>query len=116
VSLPRLAKIKSGADADYHILAICHHVDWMVLGSGARWSDGVPELKVWKQLVKVEERDITVDNDPQIMISDYAGMLQDGSHFRFIGVRGQSISYADSTIDSAEYFDGLLETLCWNPR
>jgi hypothetical protein len=115
LSLARDAKIKAGADTDAHILAVGYHVDWMLLGAGPHWSYGLPELKVWKQLVKVEERDITVD-DPHVTIADYSGMLQDGSHYRFIGTPGQSISYADATVDSATFFDGLLETLCWNPR
>lgn len=115
VLLPRDVKIKAGADTDNHILAVGYHVDWMVLGSGARWSYGVPELKVWKQFVTVEERDITVD-DPLVTIADYSGMLQDGSHVRFIATLGQSISYGDASVDSANFFDGLLDTLCWSPR
>jgi hypothetical protein len=115
VLLPRDAKIKAGADTDNHVLAVGYHVDWMVHGSGARWSYGLPELKVWKQFVTVEERDITVD-DPLVTISDYSGMLQDGSHYRFIGMLGQSISYADASVDSANFFDGILDTLCWNAR
>jgi hypothetical protein len=113
VTLPRMSKIKAGADADNRIVAMGFHVDWMMHGVGANWSYGLPELKVWKQFVKVEERDITVD-DPQVIISDYTGMLQDGSHYRFIGILGESISYVDATVDSAEYFDHLLDTLCWN--
>jgi hypothetical protein len=112
--LSRFAKIKMGADAEYHILAIGYHVDWMVHGSGAQWSYGVPELKWWKKLVTVEERDIIVDDAPSVSIADYSGMLQDGSHFRFVGMLDESISYVDATIDSAANFDGLLETLCWN--
>jgi hypothetical protein len=91
------------------------HVDWMMHGIGANWSPGVPELKVWKQFVTVEEHDITVD-DPQVSIAEYTGMLQDGSHYRFIGLPGESISYVDATVDSAQYFDGLLDTLCWNAK
>lgn len=115
LALPREGKIKAGADGDSRVVALGYHVDWMVSGSGARWSSGLPEVKLWKQLIKVEERDITVD-DPQVTIADYSGMLQDGSHFRYIGLPGQSISYIDASIDSANYFDGILETLCWNPR
>jgi hypothetical protein len=116
VSLPREAKIKAGADADNHMLAVGFHVDWMVHGSGAQWSSGLPDLKLWKQLVTSEERDITVAADPGVTIADYSGLLQNGSHFRFIGMLGQTISYTDASVDSAAYFDGLLETLCWNPR
>jgi hypothetical protein len=117
VSLPRDAKIKAGAEADARMLAIGYRVDWMVDGSGPQWSSGLPDLKLWKQLVNVEERDITVD-DPHvtIAIADYSGLLQDGSHFRFIGTRGQGIAYTDATVDSAAYFDSLLDTLCWNGR
>jgi hypothetical protein len=115
LALPRDGKIKAGVDADSRVVAVGYHVDWMVSGSGARWASGVPEVKLWKQLIKVEERDITVD-DPQVTIADYSGMLQDGSHFRYIGLPGQGISYIDASIDSANFFDGLLESLCWNPR
>jgi hypothetical protein len=115
VSLPRDVKIKAGADADSHVLAVGYHVDWMVHGSGAHWSYGMPELKQWKQFVTFEEHDITID-DPTVTISDYSGMLQDGSHYRFIGVLGESISYVDASVDSANYFDSLLETLCWSAR
>ncbi len=115
VTLPRQGKFKSAADADNRIVAMGFHVDWMMHGTGATWSYGMPELKVWKQLVIVEERDITVD-DPQVTIADYSGMLQDGSHYRFIGLLGESISYGDATVDSAEYFDRLLESLCWTTK
>ena len=115
MSLPRDMKIKTGADVDYRMLAVGYHVDWMVIGSGVNWSVGLPAPKLWKQLVTSEERDITVD-DPQVTITDYTGMLNDGSHFRFIGTLGQSISYTEATVDSAAYFDSLLDTLCWTPR
>ena len=115
VTLPRMQKIKAGADPDNRILAIGFHVDWMMHGMGANWSYGVPELKVWKQFVKIEERDITVD-DPTVTIADYSGMLQDGSHYRFIGMMGESLSYVDASMDSATFFDGLLDTLCWNAK
>lgn len=113
VNLPRFGKIKSANDADNRVVAMGFHVDWMMHGVGANWSFGMPELKQWKQLVTVEERDITVD-DAQVMIADYSGMLQDGSHYRFIGILGESFSYIDATMDSAEYFDKLLDTMCWN--
>ena len=113
VNLPRFGKIKQANDADNRVVAMGFHVDWMMHGVGANWSFGLPELKQWKQLVTVEERDITVD-DAQVTISDYSGMLQDGSHYRFIGMLGESFSYIDATMDSAEYFDRLLDTLCWN--
>jgi hypothetical protein len=115
VSLPREAKIKASADVDYQILAVGYHVDWMILGSGGHWSNGLPVLKVWKQLVTVEERDIIIDNSSDT-ISDYSGLLQNGSHYRFIGTFGQSISYGDASLETAAYFDRLLETLCWNGR
>jgi hypothetical protein len=118
VALPREAKIKSSTRAeseDYSILAVGHRVDWMILGAGAHWSYGLPDLKLWKAFVTFEERDITVD-DPLVTIADYSGMLRDGSHFRFIGIVGQSISYTDASVDAAAYFDNILETLCWNGR
>jgi hypothetical protein len=113
LSLPRLAKIKTAVDQDDRVLAVGYRVDWMMNAAGSRWSDGLPELKLWKQAIKTEERDITVD-DPGVLIADYSGMLQDGSHYRVIGLRGQRISYTDATVDSAAYFDSLLDTLCWN--
>jgi hypothetical protein len=113
VNLPRFGKLKAANDADNRVVAMGFHVDWMMHGVGANWSFGLPELKQWKQLVQVEERDITVD-DAQVTISDYSGMLQDGSHYRFIGILGESFSYVDATMDSAQYFDRLLDTLCWN--
>ena len=113
VTLPKFGKIKSATDTDNRVVAMGFHVDWMMHGVGANWSFGLPELKQWKQLVTVEERDIMVD-DAQVTISDYSGMLQDGSHYRFIGMLGESFSYIDATMDSAEYFDKLLDTMCWN--
>jgi hypothetical protein len=115
VSLPRTAKVKAAIEGDSHILAVGYHTDWMFHSSGPQWVYGLPDLKLWKQFIKVEERDITVDNKP-VTITDYAGLLQDGAHFRFIGMPGQSIAYTDATVDAAAFFDGILETLCWNPR
>ncbi len=112
MSLPRDIKIRTSADVDSRLLAVGYHVDWMVIGNGATWSFGLPTPKLWKQLVTSDERDITVD-DPRVTITDYTGMLNDGSHFRFIGMLGQSISYTEATVDSAAYFDSLLDTLCW---
>jgi len=114
--LPRDAKIKTSANTeDYSLLAVGRHTDWMIIGVGARWSNGLPEWKLFKEFVTFEERDITVD-DPLVSIADYSGMLRDGSHFRFIGLLGQSIAYTDATVESAAYFDRILETLCWSPR
>jgi hypothetical protein len=113
IALAREAKIKSEANIDNPILAVKYRVDWMIHGSGAQWTYGVPEWKLWKEFVTVEERDILVD-DPAVTIADYSGLLRNGSHVRYIGVMGQSIAYTDAAADAAAYFDNLLETLCWN--
>jgi len=115
MSLPRDIKIKSGADAETGVLAVGYHVDWMLHGRGTQWSTGMPVLQLWKQLVTVEEHDISID-DPLVAISEYSGMRQDGSHYRFIGLSGESISYEEATVDTAAYFDRLLDSLCWNGR
>jgi hypothetical protein len=80
-------------------------------GAGPHWSNGLPSAGVFKQLTMIEERDIKPPLD--IPLSDYRGRRRDGSHFRFIGMFTETITYDEASATAAAYFDRILDTLCW---
>jgi hypothetical protein len=109
--LPPGSRAQTSNDRDYQLFHVRYGVDWMEHGGGPHWSSGLPVPSTWKEWTMIQEKDIKPPED--VPMSDYSGRRADGSHFRFIGLFSETISYDKVSTAAAAYFDRILDTLCW---
>jgi hypothetical protein len=109
--LPRHANIKRGFDADFGSVLVKYKKNAIQLGYGVHWSWGLPEDELFQNISELHERDIQYD--PDVPTAEYRGRRSDGTYFRFIGMFMETIEYDHATKDQADYFDAIMDTLCW---
>jgi len=47
---------------------------------------------------------------------DVRGRLSNGNHWRYFGTLGESVNYYDVSGDAAEFFDKILDAVCYDSR
>jgi hypothetical protein len=109
---PKNARLNHGRDIDYGTSAIRYKGNTLLLGSGFTWSWGYPNInQFFDTIAELRERDI--EYDPEVPTSEYRGRRKDGTYVRFIGMFGATIEYDHATKEQADYFDAIMDTLCW---
>jgi hypothetical protein len=108
---PRHAKIVRAFDVDYGTLTMRFKKNVLRLGYGGTWSWGYPPEQFFKDISELHERDIRYN--PATPTAEYRGKRSDGSYFRFIGKFTETITYDHATKEQADYFDAVMDTLCW---
>jgi hypothetical protein len=112
--LPVDAVVRSGRDVDYATSSVQFGKSWLQIGWGLNWSVGFPVLpQYFETASEIQARSIRYES--QIPVSEYRGKRTDGTYFRFIGMSGQTIEYDHVPREAAEYFDRILDSLCWAP-
>ena len=107
-------KIRRGQDIDYQTNVVCHNRSCMQHGWGPLWSFGLPPWREFPSAFSnVEERDVQIRPNVEYKGNEYRGRRSDGTYMRFVGILGETISYDHATKDAAEYFDKVIDTLCW---
>jgi hypothetical protein len=109
--IPKGARLQRGADIDYELFVVKRGRHLLTHGGGVHWSYGLPLMSDWKALQSVVERDVSGPLDT----ADYRGLLNDGTHFRFVGRLGETIVYRGVDPATAAYFDTIIDSLCWRP-
>ena len=64
----------------------------------------------------MNERDVHYLPDLEYQGSEYRGIRNDGTLMRWVGVFGESISYDHTSKDSAQFFDKIINRMCWFER
>ena len=108
---PKRAEIKRGFDVDYGTVFVRFKKNALRLGYGYAWSWGYPLDSFFKNVSELHERDI--EYMPDWPTAEYRGRRSDGSYFRFIGMFMETIEYDHATKEQADYFDAIMDTLCW---
>jgi hypothetical protein len=103
--------LRTSQDVDNLTVWVGYRGRWLQFGTGPHWSNGLPVAETLSAMVSVQERDIeTPWGDPA---SEYRGIRKDGAHWRYIGMFGQSISYDMADALAAQYFDTIMDSLCF---
>jgi hypothetical protein len=111
-ALPKGAKVRRGHDIDYVCASVHHRGGLLSWGAGPHWSAGLPVESEFRSVVAPAERDVKTPWD-DVTAAEYRGTRADGTRWRFIGLFGQTIEYEAKTAAAAEYFDRILDSLCW---
>jgi hypothetical protein len=85
------------------------NVPQIVYGKGPNWSRGAPRLDLVTESVQFEEVTIPMKG---FWYVDAHGTKPDGTRWRFMGNRFETISYKDVSPADAELFDRFLARLC----
>jgi len=114
-SLPRGVRVKRRSDIDYQTVHVRHKRFAMRLGWGPMWSYGMPTAKSYFDgLETLVERDVAfiagVDG------TEYRGRRFNGTYSRWVGIFGETVSYDQVDKDTADFFDRIIDTLCWFRR
>src|SRR4030095_14194279 len=113
-TLPKGAKVRRGQDIDYSMAFVEYQGSVLRHGWGPTWSMGFPGPEFFREISKVDERDLQFH--PEVPIPEYKGMRSNGKYFRWIGMLGETIEYQDASKDAAAFFDAIIDTLCWTRR
>src|SRR5262249_29714399 len=111
---PKHAHVKRGFDVDYGTVFVRFKNNALRLGYGGSWSWGYPPRQFFQNISELHERDIAYD--PEVPTAEYRGKRLDGTYFRFIGKVMETTSYDNATKEQADYFDAIMDTLCWAAR
>lgn len=113
LSLPKGALIKKAQDHDY-----AEYYVGFGKGNGSVWMNGIygpnatggrPDAKLLETEV-ISNRASHVDG---ISLVDVKGRKADGSFWRFLGIYGERIHYTDVPKEAAEYFDKIMDDVCY---
>jgi hypothetical protein len=111
--VPKGAKLKRGKDIDY--------VDYNVgFGKGTErvWMHGIHGSnasggKVSSELLDTNIISQRIWKSEGIEMVDARGTLTNGHYWRFIGIFGEQVAYKNVPKDAADYFDRMLDTICY---
>ena len=102
------------SDNDFQESVVCLNSDCLVHGWGGNWSLGIhTDPKFFADLKEMSEREVyDVPNDSR-WGAEYRGVRADGTYMRFVGVINETISYDHVSKQSADFFDRIIDSLCW---
>jgi hypothetical protein len=113
VTPPSNAKIENDNGSDYFRTNIRFKSkdgqEWLELGVGSYWTDGVPD-KAFLIDENFHEREMTWASG-----SDYSGTNNNGTKWRFVRYFQQTIVYRYASKAAAEYFDKIIDSMCIDP-
>ena len=112
--LPKGSVIKRGRDHDYEE----YHIGfgkkknrvWLSGIFGPNASSGEIPKDWLASSSDIVQRIWTSEEDKGV---DARGKLANGNYWRYLGRYGESIKYYDVPKDAAEYFDSIIENLCY---
>jgi hypothetical protein len=112
--LPKGAKLKHPSDFDSWHSSIAFQKSSLMFGAGLTWSGGHPSWSsFYENLAQLSERDVGSKDGRSF--AEYKGVRANGTYFRWIGAFGVTVTYDDATKQAADYFDQILDSLCWYP-
>ena len=109
--LPAGTAVSRTEDIDYSSVVVQAGNDSVRLAWGAFWSWGVPGPYFFSEISNLQERSLVLA--PDVTVAEYKGTRTDGTRFRYIGMFGETISYDGVSRDSADYFDRIIDSICW---
>jgi hypothetical protein len=109
---PPGVRLYTTTDNHYRTVAIRSLDSTLQFGTGPHWTYGLPLAQVLEAMVLIHERDVHMPRgEPG---AEYRGVRRDGGHWRAVYLFGQSIGYDEADVIAAKYFDGIIDSLCFN--
>ena len=109
------ADVIPNVDDDYVSVFIRYRRALLTVGQGPHWSDGLPTRGELEALRSFVERDVLLPYTDDVA-AEYTGVEEVGTGWRFIGFFGWTISYIGADVEATEFFDGLIDSMCWVGR
>lgn len=113
--VPKGARTNKGRDVDYAEYRVGFPATrgWVWLSGiyGPTATSGQPPRTMTEQTV-VSRRAWSFKDVEGI---DISGRTATGNYWRYIGMYGEAIKYFDVSREAAEYFNGMLDAVCYNP-
>jgi hypothetical protein len=81
-------------------------------GHGPNWSHGVPSVWFLSNAATYEETSFNSGIPGSLNITTACGVLTDGTHWRFLGKYGETISYQTKDAEAAAKLDTIFDTVC----
>jgi hypothetical protein len=120
LTFPLGTKVESSSELESARHSLCRGGDCLSFSWGPVLGDPVgtilsPDLIAGIQ--EMQERDISNTPNGFDEGAEFRGVRKDGTYFRWVGLAGETIIYDHATKTSAEFFDRILDSLCWvRPR
>jgi hypothetical protein len=92
---------------------VCRDKECMVL-STSLYSELVPLGGLAKEFKEIHERDVHYKTGP--IGAEYHGVHFDGTQSRWVDIGSDLIFYSRVSKPSADYFDGIIDSMCWMDR
>ena len=109
-ALPANTEVDRYQDVDYSAITVRSGDSMMMLAWGEFWSLGIPGPAFFAGVSQLRERSLEIGEN--VTVAEYRGTRTDGN-FRYIGLYGETISYENAGKEAAEYFDRIIDSLCW---
>jgi hypothetical protein len=117
LTLPKRAKVKTGMDIDYSSYSISYGKKknrvWLSEMFGPLVLGQIVPKDLIESSVKVTPR---IWKRGDVTVSDKKGQLKNGNYWRYFGETGELIRYEDVSAEAAEYFDSIIDTVCFRAR
>jgi hypothetical protein len=110
-AVPQNSEVSRTQDVDYSSAIIQSGKDAVRLAWGAYWSWGIPGPYFFTSISQLEERSLILADN--VTVAEYKGTRTDGTHFRYIGMFGETVSYDGAAQGAADYFDQIMDSICW---
>jgi hypothetical protein len=73
------------------------------------------ESEMFSNRPVVMARDLVRGSEGGVIGWDFTGRLPNGNRWRHVAVRGNGVRYRDVTPETADLFDGIVDSACWIP-
>ncbi len=114
LSLPPGTKVRRGKDHDYVEFRVEHRSNGKVSILQGMWgpnsSSGRPPARLTTASRSIEMRKWRYESRQGV---DVKGVAEDGTRWRYLGTYGEFFGYEGVPVDSARFFDSLLDNVCY---
>lgn len=112
--LPRGTKLRRAKDHDYLQYWVEHRSNGKVSILQGMWgpnsSSGRPPARLTTASRSIEMRKWRYESRQGV---DVKGVAEDGTRWRYLGTYGEFFGYEGVPVDSARFFDSLLDNVCY---
>lgn len=112
-ALPTDVRSREARDVDYRTVAVQAHGTTLVFGAGPHWSYGLPAASTLEGTIELRERDVLTPSGD--IAAEYRGQRANGRYWRNLVQFGESVGYDEATLEAAQYFDAIIDSLCFRP-
>lgn len=118
IQVPKKAILKKGQDVDYSQYFIGfgkkRNRVWLSGIFGPLATSGKPTKDYTESSLEVMQKTWVFEGFEEGV--DIKGKLKNGNYWRYFGAFGEAIKYYDVSLEAANYFDSILDGICYQKR